>query len=181
MIFVFMVIAVAYSCRILAKFDIGGVYSNYIRSALYLLLFFLWAVSIDRRIIQKQTLHCLRLTAALMLVWLVLRTLKYEAALAYISDGKASSALLYASVVLMLVSAAAELTAGIIGIINCKKPEKAGICMAWGVIVAVLCVASTILNSAGGGSFSVFFLILGLVLPVLYIIGAVFNKKEHIA
>ena len=78
MIFVFMVIAVAYSCRILAKFDIGGVYSNYIRSALYLLLFFLWAVSIDRRIIQKQTLHCLRLTAALMLVWLVLRTLKYE-------------------------------------------------------------------------------------------------------
>ena len=103
------------------------------------------------------------------------------AALAYVSDGRASSALLYASVGLMLVSAAAELTAGIIGIINCKKPEKAGICMAWGVIVAVLCVASTILNSAGGGSFSVFFLILGLVLPVLYIIGAVFNKKEHIA
>ena len=103
------------------------------------------------------------------------------AALAYISDGRASPALLYASVVLMLVSAAAELTAGIIGIINCKKPEKAGICMAWGVIVAVLCVASTILNSAGGGSFNVFFLMLGLVLPVLYIIGAVFNKKEHIA
>ena len=103
------------------------------------------------------------------------------AALAYIRDGRASPALLYASVVLMLVSAAAELTAGIIGIINCKKPEKAGICMAWGVIVAVLCVASTILNSAGGGSFNVFFLMLGLVLPVLYIIGAVFNKKEHIA
>ncbi len=78
MIVVFALIAAAYSCRMLAKFDIGGVYVNYIRAALYLLLFSLWGYSLDRRIIQPQTLHCLRLTAALMLVWLVLRTLKYE-------------------------------------------------------------------------------------------------------
>ncbi len=77
-ILVFTIIAVAYSCRMLAKFDIGGVYVSYIRAALYLLLFSLWGFSIDRRIIQTQALHCLRLTAALMLVWLVLRTLKYE-------------------------------------------------------------------------------------------------------
>ena len=103
------------------------------------------------------------------------------AALAYISDGTVSSALLYASVVLMLISAVAELVAGIIGVVNCKKPEKAGVCIAWGIIVAVLSVAGTVLNSVGGGTFSVFSLILGLVLPVLYIIGAVFNKKEHTA
>ena len=103
------------------------------------------------------------------------------AALAYISDGTVSSALLYASVVLMLISAVAELVAGIIGVVNCKKPAKAGVCIAWGIIVAVLSVAGTILNSVGGGSFSAFSLILGLVLPVLYIIGAVFNKKEHAA
>ena len=78
MIFVFVIIAAAYSCRMLAKFDIGGVYMNYIRAALYLLLFALWGYSLDRRIIQTQALHCMRLTAALMLVWLVLRTLKYE-------------------------------------------------------------------------------------------------------
>lgn len=78
MIFVFTVIAVAYACRILGKFDIGGVYTNYIRSALYLLLFAWWGFTIDRRIIQKQVLHCLRLTALLMLLWLVLRTLKYH-------------------------------------------------------------------------------------------------------
>ena len=59
-------------------FDIGGICINYIRSLLYLLLFALWGFSLDRRIIQKQTLHCLRLTAALMLVWLILRALKYE-------------------------------------------------------------------------------------------------------
>ena len=103
------------------------------------------------------------------------------AALAYISDGTVSSALLYASVVLMLIRAVAELVAGIIGVVNCRKPEKAGVCIAWGIIVAVLSVAGTILNSVGGGSFSAFSLILGLVLPVLYIIGAVFNKKEHAA
>lgn len=99
------------------------------------------------------------------------------AALVYISDGEASSAMLYASVALMVVSAVSQLVAGIIGVVNCKKPEKAGVCMAWGVIVAVLCIAGTILNSVGGGSFSIFSLVLGLVLPILYIIGAVFNKK----
>ena len=41
-IFVFTLIAAAYSCRMFAKFDIGGVYMNYIRAALYLLLFALW-------------------------------------------------------------------------------------------------------------------------------------------
>ena len=78
MIVVFTLIAAAYSCRMLAMLDICGVYVNYIRAALYLLLFSLWGYSLDRRIIQPQTLRCLRLTAALMLLWLILRTLKYE-------------------------------------------------------------------------------------------------------
>lgn len=77
-VFVFTVIAIAYACRMLAKFDIGGPAVNHIRTALYLLLFTLWGFSLDRRIIQRQTLHCLRLTAALMLLWLILRTLKYS-------------------------------------------------------------------------------------------------------
>ena len=82
MILVFTIVAAAYSCRMFAKFDFGGVYVSYIRAALYLLLFALWGFSLDRRIIQKQALHCMRLTAALMLVWLILRTLKYE----FVSD-----------------------------------------------------------------------------------------------
>ena len=77
-VFVFTAIAIAYACRMLAKFDIGGPAVNHIRTALYLLLFTLWGFSLDRRIIQRQTLHCLRLTAALMLLWLILRTLKYS-------------------------------------------------------------------------------------------------------
>ena len=78
MILTFTIIAAAYSCRILAMLDIGGAWMSYIRAALYLLLFALWGFSLDRRIIQTQALHCLRLTAALMLLWLILRTLKYE-------------------------------------------------------------------------------------------------------
>ena len=78
MILTFTIIAAAYSCRILAMLDIGSAWMSYIRAALYLLLFALWGFSLDRRIIQTQALHCLRLTAALMLVWLILRTLKYE-------------------------------------------------------------------------------------------------------
>lgn len=77
-VFVFTAIAIAYACRMLAKFDIGGPAVNHIRTALYLLLFTLWGFSLDRRIIQRQALHCLRLTAALMLLWLILRTLKYR-------------------------------------------------------------------------------------------------------
>jgi len=98
------------------------------------------------------------------------------AALTYLSNGEISSVLLYASGALMLVSSVAELVAGIIGVKNCKKPEKAGTCIGWGIVVAVLCIAGTILNSIGGGEFSVLSLVTGLVLPVLYIIGAFKNK-----
>lgn len=99
------------------------------------------------------------------------------AALAYISDGAISSGLLYAASILTLISAVAELVAGIVGVVNSKKPEKAGACIVWGVIVAVLSVAGCILTAVGGSSFPVVNLILGLVLPALYVIGALKNKN----
>lgn len=99
------------------------------------------------------------------------------AALAYLSDGAISSGLLYAASILTLISAVAELVAGIVGVVNSKKPEKAGACIVWGVIVAVLSVAGCILTAVGGSSFPVVNLILGLVLPALYVIGALKNKN----
>lgn len=89
----------------------------------------------------------------------------------------ASSGMLYAAGALTLVSAVAELVTGIIGVVNAKRADKAGMCMAWGIVVAVLCVAGCILTVAGGGDFPVFSLILGLVLPALFIIGAAKNKQ----
>ena len=89
----------------------------------------------------------------------------------------ASSGMLYAAGALTLISAVAELVGGIIGVVNAKRAEKAGLCMAWGIIVAVLCVAGCILTVVGGSAFPWFSLILGLVLPVLFIIGAAKNKQ----
>lgn len=98
------------------------------------------------------------------------------AALAYLADGNVG--ILYAAGALTLVGAVAELVAGIVGVKNCKKPEKAGTCMVWGIIVAALSVLGNLLNVAGGQGFSVSSLLLGLVLPVLFIVGAVKNKQS---
>ena len=77
-ILVLGIIAVAYACRFLAMYDIGGSNPSYVRATLYLLLFVMWGYSLDQRIIQKPVLHCLRLTAALILIWMIFRTVKYE-------------------------------------------------------------------------------------------------------
>lgn len=53
MIFVFAMIALAYTCRMLDMYDIGSGYPGDVRAALYIVLLALWGYSIDRRIIQK--------------------------------------------------------------------------------------------------------------------------------
>ncbi len=104
------------------------------------------------------------------------------AALAYIASAQEEAGILYASSGLVLASGIVELIAGIIGVLNAEKPQKAKTCIVWGALVAILSVAGVILSVAGGGDFSVSSLVLGLVLPVLYIIGAVRlqrNKKKE--
>lgn len=87
-------------------------------------------------------------------------------------------ALMFASL-LSLFSAAIELVAGILGIKYCMRPEKANVCLGFGIAVAVLSVVGNIISMSLGTEFSFFSLIIGLVLPILYIIGAVFNKKPQ--
>ncbi len=101
------------------------------------------------------------------------------AALATLADAHYELGMLYAAGAVALVGSIAQLVAGIIGVANCKKPEKAMTCVVFGVIVAVFNVAGVILNVAGGGSFNFVSLITGLILPVLYIIGAYMNKKAQ--
>ena len=78
---------------------------------------------------------------------------------------------------LILVSAVFQLIAGIMGVKNCDKPEKAQSCMVIGVIVAILSVAGNVISSVLGSSFNITSYVTGLVIPVLYIIGAVKNKE----
>ncbi len=98
------------------------------------------------------------------------------AALASAVEG--SAGVLYLAAFLVLVSAIIELIAGIMGVKYCKVPEKAQSCLVIGIVVAVMSVLGQILNVVGGSSFSATSLITGLILPVLYIVGAVLNKKS---
>ena len=78
---------------------------------------------------------------------------------------------------LILASAVFQLIAGIMGVKNCDKPEKAQSCMVIGVIVAILSVTGNVISNVLGSDFNIINYATGLIIPVLYIIGAVKNKE----
>ena len=92
--------------------------------------------------------------------------------------GDGSLTLLMLAAVLALVSAGISLVAGILGVKNAVKPEKAMVCIVFGILTAALSVLGNVLTVAGGGNFSIPNLLLGLVIPVLYLIGAFQNKQR---
>ncbi len=79
--------------------------------------------------------------------------------------------------ILSLLGGGVELAAGILGVKNWNQPAKAQSCIVFGAIIIALSVLSNILNLASGSEFNLFSLLLGLVLPVLYLIGAVQLKN----
>lgn len=79
---------------------------------------------------------------------------------------------------LILASAVFQLIAGIMGVKNCDKPEKAQSCLVMGIIVAILSVAGNIISNVLGSDFNIINYATGLIIPVLYIIGAVKNKES---
>lgn len=93
---------------------------------------------------------------------------------------EAALGLLTFAAILALLGAIVSLVAGILGVANAAKPEKATVCIVFGILTAVFSVLGNVLTAAGGGSFSAVNLILGLVLPVLYLIGAFQNKKRMV-
>ena len=78
---------------------------------------------------------------------------------------------------LILASAVFQLIAGIMGVKNCDKPEKAQSCIVIGVIVSILSVAGNVISNVLGSDFNIINYATGLIIPVLYIIGAVKNKE----
>lgn len=78
---------------------------------------------------------------------------------------------------LILASAVFQLIAGIMGVKSCDKPEKAQSCIVIGVIVAILSVAGNVISNVLGSDFNIMSYATGLIIPVLYIIGAVKNKE----
>lgn len=79
---------------------------------------------------------------------------------------------------LILASAVFQLIAGIMGVKNCDKAEKAQSCLIMGILVAVLSVVGNVISNVLGSSFNITNYITGLIIPALYIVGAVRNKSE---
>jgi len=89
----------------------------------------------------------------------------------------ANQGLLMFGAVLILLGAVIQFVAGIVGVKNAKKPEKAMVCIVFGILTVVVSLLSNVLTVVGGGDFSIVSLGIGLVLPALYLIGAFQNKK----
>lgn len=86
-------------------------------------------------------------------------------------DVGAGVALVIVAFITTLLGAALQLIAGILGVKNWRSPEKAKSCIIIGAIVVVLALISVISTTVSDG-FDFFSFVLGLVLPVLYLIGA---------
>lgn len=71
-----------------------------------------------------------------------------------------------------------ELITGIIGVMNANKPEKATTCVVWGVIFTVLCIIGNVLFIVSGLSFNLVWFGVGLVLPIVFIIGGLKNRES---
>ena len=73
-----------------------------------------------------------------------------------------------------LVSALITLVAGVLGVKNHANPEKATVCIVLGIIILVSTISETVLTIAGENfdALNIIFAVLGLVIPILYVVGA---------
>lgn len=86
--------------------------------------------------------------------------------------------LLYASSILVTITSVIEIIAGAKGLKACKVPENAGKCVTWGIVIAVLSIISMVIGLIGGGEFKITSLVLNLLVPGLYVYGALKTKPN---
>ena len=85
---------------------------------------------------------------------------------------------LTASCIISFLGSIFELVAGIMGVLNWAKPEKAMTCIIFGILIAACSVISTVIVLvAYPQSFNAVSIFSGLIVPVLYLIGAFQLKK----
>ncbi len=76
-IILILAIFVAYICRMLDTKNSIFKLAGYLRTYIYITIFYLWGRSVKRRIIQKQVQRYLMCIASLMIFWIMIRTAKY--------------------------------------------------------------------------------------------------------
>ena len=125
----------------------------------------------------------LKITSILMIIGGVIATIAGVAAifgvnaLVALAGTVKNIGLLYASAIIVTAASVVEFIAGIEGIGACSAPTKAASCVKWGVVIAILTIISIITGLIGGGKFSIVSLVLNLLLPGLYIYGAMQIKN----
>jgi len=78
--------------------------------------------------------------------------------------------------VVLVILGAIYLVAGILGVKNCDKPEKVQVCFVVGVIMILIVIVSAGMD-AMAGNLKWYNILIGLVFPVLYLLGAIKNKE----
>ena len=78
--------------------------------------------------------------------------------------------------ILIVVIAAVNITAGILGVKNANKPEKAQTCFIVAVVLLVIIIVNSVI-SVSTGQFNIVSIVIQFVLPVLYLLGAIKNKE----
>lgn len=132
---------------------------------------------------EKQSNKFLKIASILMIIGggfnIILGTIAVlgVGVLALALGNEAKMGLLMMGSLLVLVSAIVSLIAGIIGVKSAAIPEKAGTCIKFGILTGVFAVLGSSLSTLGGKSFNFLSLLIGLVIPALYLIGAFQNKS----
>lgn len=99
-------------------------------------------------------------------------------ALAALAGSAEGTGLLYASSILVTISSVIQIIAGAKGLKACKVPKTAGKCATWGIVIAVLSIISMVIGLIGGGDFNITNLALNLLVPGLYVYGALKTKSN---
>ena len=87
--------------------------------------------------------------------------------------------LLYASSIIVTIASIIEIIAGVKGLKACKAPELAKKCVTWGILIVADSIISMVIGLIGGGEFSISNLALILLVPGLYIYGALQIKSAE--
>jgi len=111
------------------------------------------------------------LGAAMMQNPETLQALEQQGVAVDVSGGAA-----WLAAIVALVAAALDLVTGILGVKNSKKPEKAQTCFIMGIIIIAFLIVNAAI-SAVDGSLNIIWTAISLVLPVLYLWGALKNKE----
>lgn len=79
---------------------------------------------------------------------------------------------IYAGSIIVIAASVIEFIAGIKGVGVCSDPQKATCCIKWGLFIAGMTVGSAVIGLIGGGKLNIIGLVQNLLLPGLYVYGA---------